>query len=55
MADKLVVALVVVFSVVALVLVDIVMFSEVIAAPGVIVAIAEELVVIVELVGTLEF
>jgi uncharacterized membrane protein YqhA len=52
MAERLVVALVVVFSVVALVLFDMVVFSEVVAALGVIVAIAKELGVIVELVGT---
>ena len=55
MAERFVVALVVVFGVVALVLVDMVIFSEDVAAPGVIVAMTDELEVIVELVGTVAF
>jgi len=53
MAERVAVALVAVFSVVALALVDMVMFSEDVTAPDVIVTIADALV-IVELVGKLE-
>ncbi len=55
MTEKLVVALVEVFSVGTLALVETVMFSKDVAAPGVIVMLADALVAIVELVDTLEF
>jgi len=54
MVERWVVALVTVFSVVALALVDTVMFSEDVTSAGVIVTVADALDVIVELVGTLE-
>jgi len=54
MAERLVVESVAVFSVVVLAPVDIVVFSADVKAPGVIVTIADALVLIVELVDTLD-
>jgi hypothetical protein len=54
MTEKLIVVLVEVFSV-TLALVEAVMFSEDVAAPAVIVMLADTLVAIVELVGILKF